>query len=361
MAMAMALPLAMSHPSPPHFTSRLRPRRIAACVSTTPNYQHRLAGGKGAAWNDFADHISGEWDGYGAEFSASGVPCELPASVVPETFKEWDVQIYDWQTQCPTIADKSLCYKLIRLLPTVGCEADAATQYSVDERQAADTDSGVEFIAFHVSGSYVALWPGKRVLRENYGLGNPSKRFLHERNKHGTFEVEHCLVQEGNPRFRVRLFQHVVMQELHENGRSIPVLKSITIQREKWESEFRNGELLGGCATSGSAFAITPCLQALDLAGSWHYDNFAAESGKYLVGTNELVHIGSSFERREVPKNVLSLPKGLWSEMKLLEDGHFLMRAGWLVSDDIALTSICEFWGDGKAKKTMLRFETRKS
>lgn len=84
-------------------------------------------------WMEFATNVSGEWDGYGADFSSEGEPIELPEQVVPEAFREWEVKVFDWQTQCPTLAqphDFTLFYKLIKLLPTVGCEADAATRLS---------------------------------------------------------------------------------------------------------------------------------------------------------------------------------------------------------------------------------------
>lgn len=347
--------------------AQIGPRILASVsVSTTPHPHQQQpstgigASGKDGTWKVFAEHVSGEWDGYGAEFSSSGDPRELPCGVVPEAFKEWDVQIHDWQTQCPTVANVSLHYKLIRLLPTVGCEADAATQYSVDDRQAADLHSGTDFLAFHASGSYIAVWPGRRVLRERFGTGNPSKTYVCEGDKQGAFEIEHCLVQEGQPKFRVRILQQVVMQSSNENSRSFPVIKNITVQREKWESEFRNGELLGGCGTSGSAFAMTPTLQGSELLGVWLCDKFSAQSELYLAGIHQLVYMGSDNERRELSKNMLPLPKGLWSEMTELEDGHFSVAAGWLVNSDIAITSNCEFSSIGNTQRAWMKFKRRK-
>ena len=45
---------------------------------------------------------------------------------VPQEFRDWEVRLVDWQTQCSMLAtDKGVTYSLKRLMPTVGCEADA--------------------------------------------------------------------------------------------------------------------------------------------------------------------------------------------------------------------------------------------
>ena len=45
-----------------------------------------------AGWLEFAAAISGEWDGYCADFDGeSELPNELPESVVPQTFREWEL------------------------------------------------------------------------------------------------------------------------------------------------------------------------------------------------------------------------------------------------------------------------------
>ncbi|XWS68362.1 hypothetical protein CRYUN_Cryun04dG0083300 [Craigia yunnanensis] len=51
-------------------------------------------------------------------FSIEGSPIELPESVVPEAYREWEVKVYDWQTQCPTLAEpgeKIMVHKLWEL------------------------------------------------------------------------------------------------------------------------------------------------------------------------------------------------------------------------------------------------------
>ncbi|KAM0996228.1 hypothetical protein ACFX2C_006258 [Malus domestica] len=80
--------------------------------------------------HDYFRNVSGEWDGHGADFTREGCPIELPKNVVPAAYREWEAKVFDWQTQCPTLAnpdEHTLLYKNIELLPAAGCEADAAT------------------------------------------------------------------------------------------------------------------------------------------------------------------------------------------------------------------------------------------
>ncbi|KAH7373960.1 hypothetical protein KP509_17G081100 [Ceratopteris richardii] len=311
----------------------------------------------GDHWEAFKKHVSGEWDGYGAEFTNSGEPRELPSAVVPEAFREWDVQLYDWQTQCPTIAEENLYYRLIRLLPTVGCEADAATQYSTDERCTGNAESGVEFLSYHDNGSYVAVWPGKRVLREDFGSQSSAKNYAWVGDEQESFEIEHCFVHEKQCKFRVRVLQQIHLKSIESDSNKLPVLKNITVQREKWESEFRNGESLGSCSTSGSAFATSQSLHIPELTGLWHCETFSTSSEP--TGVQPLSYMGTEEEEREIPINILPLPKGLWSEINVLDDGRFTLAAGWLVNRDSAITSIVQFSSSGKTKIACMKFKNR--
>ena len=105
-----------------------------------------------------------------------GEPLELPSNVVPDAFRDWGQQIHNWKTQCPTLAHPEqghLWYKVIRLLPTVGCEADAATVYSVEKCDPQQTASAP---AYHKNGSYT-FWHGNRVMNEKQGPG-PGKHVI---------------------------------------------------------------------------------------------------------------------------------------------------------------------------------------
>ena len=212
-----------------------------------------------ADWEGFGAQVSGEWDGYSAEFNFAGEPIQLPSNIVPDAFRDWGVEIHDWQTQCPTLAhpDKGhLWYKVIRLHPTVGCEADAATVYGVEP---CDVQQSASALVYHSSGSYTIVWRGKRVTRENSGSG-PGKEVSRVGDE---IEVEQCLVHE---RKRIRVLQHL-------DPRS-----RVMVFREAWEGPFRNGESLGGCAIGTPAFATQNPLQPSALIGTWRTDVHSAEN-----------------------------------------------------------------------------------
>lgn len=207
------------------------------------------------AWSQFAERVSGEWDGFGADFSNEGKAIELPESVVPETYREWEVKVFDWQTQCPTIAEpeeRVLQYKSIQLLPTVGCEADAATRYSVDERKVGGENSELTAFAYQSSGSYVAVW----------------------QKKDNLLELEYCLINPQDRESRVRIIKLIRVLNNTEM-----VLQSIRVFREQWYGPFRNGDQLGGCAIRDSAFASTAPMTASDVTGIWQGSKAVATFG----------------------------------------------------------------------------------
>ena len=208
-----------------------------------------------SVWEEFARNVSGEWDGHGADFTIEGKPVELPENVVPNAYKEWEVRVFDWQTQCPTLAESeshALFYKLIKLLPTVGCEADAATRHTIDERHIGGIDNKISAFAYHSSGSYIAVWPMEC---------NGDLRLL---------ELEHCLVDPRNREQRVRIIQIVSVDK------TVVSLQNIRVFREHWYGPFRNGEQLGGCAIQDSAFASTGAMKASEIMGLWKGSKFVA-------------------------------------------------------------------------------------
>ena len=65
--------------------------------------------------------VEGEYEGVSATFTPDGTPVELPPHLVPEAYREWGVQVHDWQTQCSAeAAADGLRYTLKRLMPTAG-------------------------------------------------------------------------------------------------------------------------------------------------------------------------------------------------------------------------------------------------
>lgn len=74
---------------------------------------------------------AGEWVGHSASFASNGQPLTLPETYVPREYADWDIQISDWATVSSLNAkgDDSPAVLLLTkfMLPTVGCEADAAS------------------------------------------------------------------------------------------------------------------------------------------------------------------------------------------------------------------------------------------
>lgn len=281
-------------------------------------------------WRDFATRVSGEWDGYGADFTSKGEPIELPENVVPEAFREWGVQVFDWQTQCPTLAEAgepSVTYKLIKLLPTVGCEADAATRHSVEERIVGGDDNKVLGFAYDQNGSYVALWAIK-----GYGEGK-------------ILEIEHCLVDPRNHEIRMRIIQNIQVEEM------VLEVKRISVFSEQWYGPFRNGEQLGGCAIQESGFASGCSLRKFEVLGTWDGTCLSASFQNAQVGViHELVKNRKKKLVRE-EEGLVTLPKQLWSSLRNNDNEETCAEVGWLIDEGRSVTSRCIFTKHGDLKE----------
>ncbi|EPS61689.1 hypothetical protein M569_13105, partial [Genlisea aurea] len=277
-------------------------------------------------WGDFSVKVSGEWDGYGADFTADGKPIHLPESVVPEAFREWDVKVFDWQTQCPTLAQSSanspsLMYKTIKLLPTVGCEADAATRYSTLERNV--TEGHDLPFAYHSNGSYVALWPSTVT--------------------NNLIELEHCLMKPGDKESRVRLIQAIDVQQ------SELKLLRVTVFIEQWYGPFRNGDQLGGCAIRDSAFAASEPLKLSQVSDVWQALSCAAP---FDASHRMIQHLSKEtvYQLKRNKGDFVLLPKQLWCWTTKAENGDTCFEVGWLVDEGKAITSKCAFSGSAELK-----------
>lgn len=293
-------------------------------------------------WAAFANKVSGEWDGFGADFTEQGKPMELPESVVPEAYREWEVKVFDWQTQCPTLAHPSnfsLDYKLIRLLPTVGCEADAATRYSVDQRSIT-TSSSTAFAYHPTTGCYVAAWAASTL----------------------ELELEHCLIDPRDKESRVRIIQVLRRGNDDSNPTPLPLLelKTVKVFREQWYGPFRDGDQLGGCAIRDSAFASTPPLDASQITGVWEGPiataTFLNSPPKNVI--QEVNESATMVTVRDEAANLVLLPKQLWCCLKDTEiSGETCCEAGWLLDKGSAITSNCILSKTGDLKQVAIAYQ----
>ncbi|GAB2291659.1 hypothetical protein Dimus_025915 [Dionaea muscipula] len=303
--------------------------------STSPN--------PNSSWTEFACKVSGEWDGHGADFTSHGKPIELPESVVPGAYREWDVKVFDWQTQCPTLAEPEpepekentlLSYKVIRLLPTVGCEADAATVYSIDERNVGGVGTGVLAFGYHSAGNYVAVWP------------------VGDKGVYKLLELEHCLIDPNNRESRVRIVQVV---RADDSGLRLELIKVFC---EQWYGPFRNGEQLGGCAIRDSGFASTAALEASELVkGVWQSCEAVAKFDSDNIAAGDIAD-GRTRKIIRDESDLIVLPRQLWCSLKEEEDGEFCGEVGWLLDRGSAISSRVVFSNDTKVKEIAIGYET---
>ncbi|XP_058098248.1 uncharacterized protein LOC131243137 [Magnolia sinica] len=291
-------------------------------------------------WEEFTRNVSGEWDGFGADFTSEGKPIELPESIVPEEFREWEVKVFDWQIQCSTLAETDepvLVYKLIKLLPTVGCEADAATRYSINERSIGGINNKVSAFAYHPSGCYVAVWP------------------VEDREAYRLLELEHCLVDPQNRESRVRIIQVFRLEN------TMMKLQNIKVFCEQWYGPFRNGEQLGGCSIRDSGFASTEVVKLSEVIGVWQGTSTVASfHGPRRIIFQELVDENPRSLMRD-QHGLTLLPKQLWCSLEEREDGESWAEVGWLLDSGRALTSRCIFLKDGKLEEIAIGHETSTS
>lgn len=101
---------------PAPLQSRCKPPRAAQVdIPAVSVHAHSL--------EKFASAASGEFEGVSATFNAEGQASELPEHFVPAAYREWEVKLFDWQTQCSAEATKEgLHYTMKRLMPTVGVQ-----------------------------------------------------------------------------------------------------------------------------------------------------------------------------------------------------------------------------------------------
>ncbi|MED6171144.1 hypothetical protein PIB30_038050 [Stylosanthes scabra] len=273
-------------------------------------------------WSQFAERVSGEWNGFGADFSNQGKPIELPQFVVPQAYQDWQVQLFDWHTQCPTLAHPHthvLQYNSIQLYPTTGC--DSATRYSTNERKVGGTgtNTGLAAFAYESSGSYVAVW----------------------KKKDNLLELEYCLVSPQNYQSRVRIIQLI---NVLDNAVAKMKLRIIRIFLEHWYGPFRNGDQIEACTILNSAFASTAPMAALEVTGIWLGSKAVAT---FDASNSEIVRELSDDKEQSSPSprdgnSTVLLPKKLWCSLNRGErDETFLSEVGWLIDDEKAITSSC--------------------
>lgn len=276
-------------------------------------------------WEAFAAAVSGEWDGVTVTFDRDGEAQELPEYYVPEAYRAWDVKLCDWQSQCSMQADPSaIKYTLRRLMPTVGCEADAI----------AFTEESQEPISL----AHAAVLPQGAY---SYAPLDITSKALHKAN------IEHCFPIDTKKRIRVvhRLKRMGVAQEWK--------LMSIEVHHERYDSEFSGRRELAGCGGGMDPLSSLARVDSDRVRGSW----FASGMKRVSSGSHgNFEEENFDAQPRELNQHFVCLPLGVWSSAELSESNIEL--AAGVVLEDGAMLMAEQRIIDGKLKiAEILRLE----
>jgi hypothetical protein len=306
-------------------------------------------------------------------FDGAGARQQLPSNFVPPAYREWGVELFDWASQCSMLATpEGLRYKLRRLMPTVGCEADAVA--FTEEGAAAAAGA----LAVLPDGSYSlgarAALPApplpaphqpphaRRAARPD--LQEPpsascanvppnltsvplARRKIKRARTHtkstcagpaavGEDEVtcEACfpIAPSGASPERLRIVQKL---RRHWKSRAWEVAAT-EVHRERFDEPYTGRQELAGCGGGAPKFADGAPTAAAQLAGAW-----AAAPGAAALFLPE----GGALVRRPPPASLLpaavaaeavGLPIGAFARAAAAADGALSLECGVLLEDGAA-------------------------
>ncbi|GAX80338.1 hypothetical protein CEUSTIGMA_g7776.t1 [Chlamydomonas eustigma] len=212
-------------------------RRIGVLVRAQTSHQH-LDIDDDCLWNEFCERVSGEWDGVTATFSPEGVAIPLPERYVPSAFREWGVELFDWQSQCSMVAStqaKSLSYRVRRMMPSVGCEADAIAFTEESTSCGIDTSRNSKIMEV------------KAVFRDGSYYAGPSSMSELAAN---TVTLEFCICKLDKLDTRVRVLVLLARREVTDWH-----TRSFEVHFERYEAPYQGGIDLTGCGGGMPGFA----------------------------------------------------------------------------------------------------------
>lgn len=191
---------------------------------------------------EFAQRISGEWTGTECFFSAINGECKtIPERYVPDAYRDWGVEIHAFETVAASKVrdDDVLRLKHLRVLPSVGCEADAVSTEEILHEINLSTPSEARF--FQGDSSYVS--------KDSFCMYHP----------------------DGKNRVRI----------------SAEKYRTIGVVVEEWEAVWNDAQVLPGCSGAPVAFGKEPIGEPKD-NGTWEIKN--------QVGSVEQLKIRKKFE-----------------------------------------------------------------
>uniref|UniRef100_A0A7S0WYN7 Uncharacterized protein n=1 Tax=Chlamydomonas leiostraca TaxID=1034604 RepID=A0A7S0WYN7_9CHLO len=261
------------------------------------------------AWPEFCRSASGEWEGVSCTFNGSGEAQPLPSNYVPDAYRQWGVELYDWQTVVSSRAlpEQPGQLELVcrRMMPTVGCEADAVAfteersggAASSNGAAAATAAPALRLVVTEADGSYIAA-----------PASLPSE---------GNAAVEVCMVRGASGEGKAQRVR--VVHQLRRNWQSMEwMLAGVDVHNERCDGPYRGLVELCGCGGGMSPFGTTDRVAASQVEGSWRTvsSTGAGEPGSASAAGSEAV----------------LLPLGLWMRSSVQgAEGEVAIEVGTLM------------------------------
>ncbi|KAL0023348.1 hypothetical protein WJX77_009747 [Trebouxia sp. C0004] len=200
---------------------------------------------------------------------------------------------------------------LKRLMPTVGCEADAQTFHEETRHLLESTDEATQH-AILSNGSYTTA--------SSLDLSDQTK-----------LRLEHCLMTAEKK--RIRLVQHVAAA-----GPSDPwQLSGVEVHHEYYDGPYNGGASLSGCGGGMSNFAELDKFGASQLQHDWT----ASSGSSYSVSedrTVQLQHLPSRMSSCS-QEGITCLPLNAYSIVQSRDHGELLVEAGVLQKNHTLLVA----------------------
>lgn len=222
----------------------------------------------------------------------------------------------DWHTQNSTLVTKDgLLTRLKRLMPIVGCEADAVA-YNEDERHI------LRFDEAHIKEDRTVLRDG------SYSSGPRSLTGAL------TARIEHCITKAVGERIRGIMC-------LERSGEGDPwALAEVEVHCERRTGDYNGGTLLEACGYNLTDISGQPVPTTQQLAGPWRQQcraDFRLDSSGGFVATSPPAV--DTFVISEEAR--LLLPGCCWCTVATSRDGNSKVEFGWLSDDVCKFTTRC--------------------
>jgi hypothetical protein len=251
--------------------------------------------------------------------SPDGAAEQLPEHYVPAAYREWGVELRDWQSQCSARADAGgLRYALRRLMPTVGCEADAVAFTQEEEAVFSTEGDGGLRCAVAPDGSYA------------HGPEDISGADVFAAS------FESCLALDA-PGWRLRAVHRLARRGAARAWRCV----SVELHRERRDGPWTGRQELAGCGGGLEAFSGDARFDLGVLAGAW-----AADGLRFAAGAAAPAAVAAEpWSLAALPGELMALPLGAFSAAEVGEGGDALLAAGALLPDGRVRLAVRELRG----------------